>query len=81
MLGRRTEGNSICGFKRSISKYYFSVDRPVVRKNPTVLCYDNLRWEGAYESVVVGQEHCDTSVYLANSQGDQHLGQSSRKEK
>lgn len=34
--------------------------------------------DSAYESIVLGEEHCNTRVNLANSQGDQHCEAFSR---
>lgn len=37
-------------------------------------CRGQLQRKGiAYEAIVLGQQYSDTSVYLANRQGDQHI--------
>lgn len=40
------------------------------RKGDAIRSWSSVR--GAYESVILSQKYSDTSVYLANSQGDQH---------
>lgn len=87
LLGRRTEGNSICrGARNPISDYPELIEHSLrihmiskisfedVQEQLMSWSRDQLLRKGrgreAYEAVVLGQKNSDTSVYLANRQGD-----------
>lgn len=56
-------------FKSACHEYWGSC--AIVSRNGSP-CFGFRQGVDAYEAVVLGQEHGDTGVYLADSQGDQH---------
>lgn len=78
LLGRRTEGNSIWGglvecqgYSKRRVDYLEEILSRLVRQSLAVSAWV---WNQTDQSVVLGQEYGDSCVYLADCQGDQHIG-------